>query len=57
MGDKMFRAKGIACARAQKSDLAQFIRRFEAIECWENGKEKSRGIDGSECGLYLKDTH
>lgn len=53
----MFRAKGIACARAQKSDLAQFIRRFEAIECWENGKEKSRGIDGSECGLYLKDTH
>lgn len=26
-------------------------------ECWENSKEWTGGINGSECGLYLKDNH
>lgn len=57
VGDKMFRVKGIVCVRVQKLDLVQFIRRFEVIECWENGKEKFRGIDGLECEFYFKDIY
>lgn len=54
---KIFGAKEIACTIAQKLDLEQFIGRLEAIECWENGKEKTVVINGSECGLCLKDNY